>query len=166
MKYSRATSSFTLNDQKLTSIFTRVSALTKCEHKQLEMKNKRCDKIKFVPRCNKDGSFAEVQCLPATRMCWCVDEHGRERNGTRQRKKPTTCQVSGPGNLPSFTTIVWAQKFVLVGGGALKNPFGFRACTHFEQRKSNETYLNEPPRRREILNIQLFRERLSEKMCS
>ena len=105
MKYSRATSSFTLNDQKLTSIFTRVSALTKCEHKQLEMKNKRCDKIKFVPRCNKDGSFAEVQCLAATRTCWCVDEHGRERNGTRQNKKPTTCQVSRPGNLPSFTTI-------------------------------------------------------------
>ena len=51
-------------------------------------------------------------------------------------------------------------------GGALKNPFGFRACTHFEQRKSNETYLNEPSRRREILNIQLFRERLSEKMCT
>ena len=69
------------------------------------MKNKRCDKIKFVPRCNKDGSFAEVQCLAATRTCWCVDEHGRERNGTRQNKKPTTCQVSGPGNLPSFTTI-------------------------------------------------------------
>ena len=89
------------------------------------MKNKPCDKIKFVPRCNKDGSFAEVQCLPATRMCWCVDEHGRERNGTRQRKKPTTCQVSGQGNLPSFTTIVWAQKFVLVGGGSPEESFRF-----------------------------------------
>ena len=81
--------------------------------------------MKFVPRCNKDGSFAEVQCLPATRMCWCVDKHGRERNGTRQRKKPTTCQVSGPGNLPSFTTIVWAQKFVLVGGGSPEESFRF-----------------------------------------
>ena len=101
LKYSRATSSFTLNDQKLTSIFTRVSALTKCEHKRLEIKNKRCDKIKFVPRCNKDGSFAEVQCLAATKMCWCVDEHGRERYGTRQNKKQTTCKVSGPGNLPA-----------------------------------------------------------------
>ena len=89
------------------------------------MKNKPCDKIKFVPRCNKDGSFAEVQCLAASRTCWCVDEHGRERNGTRQKKKPTTCQVSGPGNLPSFTTIVWAQKFVLVGGGSPEESFRF-----------------------------------------
>jgi len=65
------------------------------------MKNKRCDKIKFVPRCNKDGSFAEVQCLAATKMCWCVDEHGRERNGTRQNKKQTICKDSGTENIPS-----------------------------------------------------------------
>ena len=39
------------------------------------------------------------------------------------------------------------QKFVRRRRGSPEESFGFRACAHFEQRKSNNTYLNEPPRR-------------------
>lgn len=73
------------------------AALTKCENKRLEIKYRHSDEISVVPRCNKDGSFAEIQCSPRVNKCWCVDEHGRERNSTRQTGKPTNCKASGPG---------------------------------------------------------------------
>lgn len=53
--------------------------------------------IQLVPKCNEDGSFAEVQCFPDAEVCWCVDEHGQERKGTRERGKPTNCNYTGAG---------------------------------------------------------------------
>lgn len=73
------------------------AALTKCEYKRLEMRHRHFDDINAVPRCNEDGSFVEIQCLPELNSCWCVDEHGSERNGTRQEGKPTNCKALGPG---------------------------------------------------------------------
>ena len=73
------------------------AALTKCVYKRLEMQHRHFDDISAVPRCNEDGSFVEIQCLAVLNTCWCVDEHGSERNGTRQAGKPTNCPVSGPG---------------------------------------------------------------------
>ena len=72
-------------------------ALTTCENKRLEIKYRHSDEVIAVPRCNEDGSFAEIQCLPRLNKCWCVDKHGRERNGTRQNGKPTICKARGPG---------------------------------------------------------------------
>ncbi|XP_078349977.1 uncharacterized protein LOC144634818 [Oculina patagonica] len=71
-------------------------ALTKCEYKRLEMRHRHFDDINAVPRCNEDGSFVEIQCLPELNICWCVDEHGNERNGTRQEGKPTNCKALVP----------------------------------------------------------------------
>lgn len=73
------------------------AALTKCEYKGLEMRYRHFDDISTVPRCNEDGSFVEIQCLHDMNICWCVDEHGSETNGTRQIGKPTNCKTSGPG---------------------------------------------------------------------
>lgn len=73
------------------------AALTKCENKRLEISYRHFDEISAVPKCNEDGSFAEIQCLPKVNKCWCVDEHGSERNGTRQTGKPTNCKASGSG---------------------------------------------------------------------
>ena len=73
------------------------AALTKCESKRLEIKDRHSDEISAVPRCNKDGSFAEIQCLPRVNKCWCVDEYGNEKNGTRKTGKPSNCKASGPG---------------------------------------------------------------------
>ena len=50
-----------------------------------------------VPRCDEDGSFAEIQCYPEVKKCWCVDKHGRERNGTRQTGNPTNCNTNDQG---------------------------------------------------------------------
>jgi len=52
----------------------------------------------FVPRCQDDGSYYEVQCFPSTGQCWCVDINGNERWGTLMQGRPdcsvnvTTCQ--------------------------------------------------------------------------
>ncbi|EDO40371.1 predicted protein, partial [Nematostella vectensis] len=42
----------------------------------------------YVPRCADDGSYETVQCHDGTRYCWCVDEDGKERPGTRQTGQP------------------------------------------------------------------------------
>ena len=73
------------------------SALTKCEYKRLEMRYHHFNEISAFPRCNDDGSFVEIQCLPKVDVCWCVDELGRERTGTRQTGKPRNCKAFGPG---------------------------------------------------------------------
>lgn len=38
---------------------------------------------KYVPRCQVDGTYDEVQCDVAIGQCWCVDRDGREIKGTR-----------------------------------------------------------------------------------
>lgn len=42
----------------------------------------------FVPRCQDDGSYHEVQCFPSTGQCWCVDINGNERWGTLMQGRP------------------------------------------------------------------------------
>ena len=42
----------------------------------------------YVPQCNRDGSFNQIQCHQATGYCWCVDEKGIETPRTRTRGTP------------------------------------------------------------------------------
>lgn len=37
----------------------------------------------YVPSCNPDGSYNEVQCHAFTGICWCVNEKGHEILGTK-----------------------------------------------------------------------------------
>ena len=43
----------------------------------------------YVPKCNSDGSYSEIQCHISTGHCWCVDENGLMQHGTKIRGKPT-----------------------------------------------------------------------------
>ena len=36
----------------------------------------------FIPQCEEDGSYANMQCWLSTGYCWCVDENGTEIIGT------------------------------------------------------------------------------------
>ncbi|XP_037617772.1 nidogen-2 isoform X9 [Sebastes umbrosus] len=37
----------------------------------------------FVPQCNHDGRYRQLQCHGSTGHCWCVDDRGQEIAGTR-----------------------------------------------------------------------------------
>ncbi|XP_075950721.1 nidogen-2 [Anarhichas minor] len=37
----------------------------------------------FVPQCDSDGQYTSQQCHGSTGHCWCVDNRGQERAGTR-----------------------------------------------------------------------------------
>uniref|UniRef100_A0A3B3XBR0 Thyroglobulin type-1 domain-containing protein n=1 Tax=Poecilia mexicana TaxID=48701 RepID=A0A3B3XBR0_9TELE len=43
----------------------------------------------YVPQCDADGQYIPLQCHSSTGYCWCVNEDGQERAGTR----------TPPGNL-------------------------------------------------------------------
>lgn len=43
---------------------------------------------KFVPECNPDGEYAEVQCFGNTNFCWCSDKRGYEIHGTHRWGTP------------------------------------------------------------------------------
>jgi len=47
----------------------------------------------FVPSCKEDGTYDEKQCDGSTGHCWCVDEDGKEINGTKKApgEKQTNC---------------------------------------------------------------------------
>ena len=41
----------------------------------------------FVPNCEKDGSYSQLQCWGSTGFCWCVDEKGDKIEGTEAREE-------------------------------------------------------------------------------
>lgn len=57
--------------------------LSTCQKQHKEALQLPATPFNFIPTCKRDGRFEEVQCLRATKECWCVDESGKETNGTR-----------------------------------------------------------------------------------
>lgn len=51
---------------------------------------------RWVPQCQQDGSYYPVQCTTGW-DCWCVDENGREIQGTKRRGWPE-CDLPGNDN--------------------------------------------------------------------
>ncbi|XP_027866981.1 nidogen-2 isoform X5 [Xiphophorus couchianus] len=41
------------------------------------------DPQQYLPQCEPDGEFSPVQCYGESTYCWCVDQEGREIDGTR-----------------------------------------------------------------------------------
>ncbi len=37
----------------------------------------------YVPQCDEDGDYKELQCYTSTGTCWCVNKNGEEIDGTR-----------------------------------------------------------------------------------
>ena len=45
----------------------------------------------FIPQCNKDGKYKQVQCHGSTGYCWCVHDNGKKRKETEVRFKQPNC---------------------------------------------------------------------------
>ena len=52
-----------------------------------------------VPVCNRDGSYAQVQCDANQGECWCVDHNGEPLFGPSRRGIPD-CRMAGQYSLP------------------------------------------------------------------
>lgn len=46
----------------------------------------------FIPSCNKDGTYAEIQCHAATGYCWCATKLGKPITGTSLSEKKPDCK--------------------------------------------------------------------------
>ncbi|XP_060072241.1 SPARC-related modular calcium-binding protein 1-like isoform X2 [Ylistrum balloti] len=46
----------------------------------------------FIPECEQDGSYAEIQCHAATGYCWCVTNDGKPIAGTSISGKRAPCK--------------------------------------------------------------------------
>ena len=41
----------------------------------------------YVPQCDADGNFIEIQCNGGTGFCWCADTKTGESSGARDRRR-------------------------------------------------------------------------------
>uniref|UniRef100_A0A8C2JB97 SPARC related modular calcium binding 2 n=1 Tax=Cyprinus carpio TaxID=7962 RepID=A0A8C2JB97_CYPCA len=77
------------------------------EKKYTEQQAKKLFPQVFVPVCNPDGTYSEVQCHSYTGYCWCVTPSGRPISGSAVANKKPQCQ--GTILLP----LVWDSTNVL-----------------------------------------------------
>ncbi|KAL4641306.1 SPARC-related modular calcium-binding protein 2 isoform X1 [Arapaima gigas] len=64
------------------------------EKKYTEQQAKKLFPQVFVPVCNPDGTYSEVQCHSYTGYCWCVTPSGRPISGSAVANKKPRCQGS------------------------------------------------------------------------
>ncbi|XP_054597786.1 SPARC-related modular calcium-binding protein 1 isoform X4 [Nothobranchius furzeri] len=52
----------------------------------------------FIPECNEDGTYAQVQCHTLTGYCWCVTNDGKPVSGSSVHNRTPVCS----GNLSEY----------------------------------------------------------------
>lgn len=45
----------------------------------------------YMPQCNEDGSYKDVQCQEM--FCWCVHQNGTKKEGTEARLAKPNCST-------------------------------------------------------------------------
>uniref|UniRef100_A0AAY4BJH9 SPARC-related modular calcium-binding protein 2 n=1 Tax=Denticeps clupeoides TaxID=299321 RepID=A0AAY4BJH9_9TELE len=68
----------------------------KSENPGEQQAKKRAPEV-FVPVCNPDGTYSEVQCHSYTGYCWCVTPNGRPISGSAVANKKPRCQGMNTG---------------------------------------------------------------------
>ncbi|CAJ1074753.1 SPARC-related modular calcium-binding protein 1 isoform X5 [Xyrichtys novacula] len=69
---------------------------SKCrvERSQALEQARRPQESMFVPECNEDGTFAQVQCHTLTGYCWCVTSDGKPVSGSSVHNRTPVCSGS------------------------------------------------------------------------
>jgi hypothetical protein len=68
---------------------------------------------RYVPQCNTDGKFQQIQCYGSTGYCWCVDSYGSPVLGTIVRGKPH-CKSSDVGGRIEVAYMFTASNFFVL----------------------------------------------------
>uniref|UniRef100_A0A8C1KPI5 SPARC related modular calcium binding 1 n=1 Tax=Cyprinus carpio TaxID=7962 RepID=A0A8C1KPI5_CYPCA len=91
---------------------------TKCQTERIQAleQAKRPQESIFIPECNDDGTFAQVQCHTLTGYCWCVTTDGKPVSGSSVQNKTPVC--SG--------TVVLKSRTAKPSGASVKKLFSFR----------------------------------------
>uniref|UniRef100_A0A8C9WWT2 SPARC related modular calcium binding 1 n=1 Tax=Sander lucioperca TaxID=283035 RepID=A0A8C9WWT2_SANLU len=73
---------------------------SKCrfERNQALEQGRRPQDTMFIPECNEDGTFAQVQCHTLTGYCWCVTSDGKPVSGSSVHNRTPVCS----GNFREF----------------------------------------------------------------
>ncbi|XP_074548974.1 SPARC-related modular calcium-binding protein 1 isoform X4 [Halichoeres trimaculatus] len=74
----------------------REGGQSKCrvERSQALEQARRPQESMFVPECNEDGTFAQVQCHTLTGYCWCVTSDGKPVSGSSVHNRTPVCSGS------------------------------------------------------------------------
>ncbi|XP_070835015.1 SPARC-related modular calcium-binding protein 1 isoform X1 [Chaetodon trifascialis] len=69
---------------------------SKCrvERNQALEQARRPQESMFIPECNEDGTFAQVQCHTLTGYCWCVTSDGKPVSGSSVHNRTPVCSGS------------------------------------------------------------------------
>nr|XP_043902733.1 SPARC-related modular calcium-binding protein 1 isoform X3 [Solea senegalensis] len=69
---------------------------SKCrvERNQALEQVRRPQESMFIPECNEDGTFAQVQCHTLTGYCWCVTSDGKPVSGSSVQNRTPVCSGS------------------------------------------------------------------------
>ncbi|XP_069774207.1 SPARC-related modular calcium-binding protein 1 isoform X2 [Narcine bancroftii] len=70
---------------------------TKCRTERAQQAQEQAKKPQepvFIPECNEDGSFAQVQCHTFTGYCWCVTPDGKPVSGSSVKNQTPLCSGS------------------------------------------------------------------------
>ncbi|XP_035023057.1 SPARC-related modular calcium-binding protein 1 isoform X1 [Hippoglossus stenolepis] len=69
---------------------------SKCrvERSQALEQARRPQESMFIPECNEDGTFAQVQCHTLTGYCWCVTSDGKPVSGSSVQNRTPVCSGS------------------------------------------------------------------------
>lgn len=69
---------------------------SKCrsERTQALEQARRPQEAMFIPECNEDGTFAQVQCHTLTGYCWCVTSDGKPVSGSSVHNRTPVCSGS------------------------------------------------------------------------
>uniref|UniRef100_A0A8C5MZL6 Thyroglobulin n=1 Tax=Leptobrachium leishanense TaxID=445787 RepID=A0A8C5MZL6_9ANUR len=89
-----------LDQEEFTALLSKVGSFPPeisqdvVEAVQIIMKSKDCEKGSldgFVPTCTGDGRYNEIQCSRSE--CWCVDNQGKEIEGSRTQDEQPRCPM-------------------------------------------------------------------------
>uniref|UniRef100_A0A3Q2SVY7 SPARC related modular calcium binding 1 n=1 Tax=Fundulus heteroclitus TaxID=8078 RepID=A0A3Q2SVY7_FUNHE len=91
----------------------RDAGQSKChvERNQALEQARRPQESMFVPECNEDGTFAQVQCHTLTGYCWCVTTDGKPVSGSSVHNRRPVCSGTLIGREITAPTL-WIKHLV------------------------------------------------------